>query len=97
MLTIPTMSLVLLLAAASLGSIIIYDFIVTVLFKDDHSSRLTARRNFPMRLVIYGLLAVIGAGIWIFISNWIAGAILIAGAVLAILGLIWYSATHKTS
>lgn len=97
MLTIPTMSLVLLLAAAFVVGIVVYDLVVTLLFKDSHSDRLMARRNFPMRLVVYGCLAVIGAGIWIFVSNWIAGVILIGGAIFAIVGIIWYSAAHKTS
>ena len=97
MLSIPTTNFVLLLAAAFLGGIVIYDFVVTVLLGDGISDRLTARRNYPIRLVIYGLMAVIGAGIWIFISNWIAGVILIGGAAFAILGIVWYSNNHKTS
>lgn len=95
MVSLPTTNLVLLLAGVFLGGIIIYDLVVTVLLGDRLSDRLTARRNYPMRLVIYGLMAVIGAGIWIFISNWIAGVVLIGGAIFAIVGIIWYSAVHK--
>lgn len=92
---VPIASFVLLIVGALLTGFVIYDLIVTLFLRDKHSERWTARRNFPVRMIIYGALAFLGAGIWIFIKDWVSGVILIAGAIVTIGGVIWYSATHK--
>ncbi|OGV94278.1 hypothetical protein A3A66_04765 [Microgenomates group bacterium RIFCSPLOWO2_01_FULL_46_13] len=90
----PQSTLILLLVGVGLCGAAFYDLAIT-LIRDQIIGRYTARRNFPVRLVVYGLTGVVIAGVWIFMMNWIPGVILIVGAILAIIGVIWYSSTHS--
>lgn len=94
MISMPTTNFVLLLVATFFLGLVTYDIVDTLILNDRVSNRLNARRNFPIRMIVYGLIAVIGAGIWIFTLNWVPGLILIVGAAMAIIGLLWYTENH---
>ena len=94
MVTLSQSTLVLLLGGAVLLGIALYDFVATVVLTNNASKVLTTRHNYPIRLAIIGLLAIVGAGVWLFMSNWILGVVLVAGAILTIVGLVWHNANH---
>lgn len=90
MITFPISTFVLLLVAV----LVVYDFVATVVVPNSASNSMFTRKNYPIRLALFGLIAVIGAGIQLFIKDWITGTILIVGTVVAIVGLVWHAATH---
>jgi hypothetical protein len=97
MTSMPVTTLYMLLVGAFLLGLVVYDTLDTLVLHDRYSTRFNARRNFPIRLFVYGVSAVVIAGIWIFTVKWIVGTILVVGVVFTIASLIWFAKTHENT
>lgn len=83
------------LATAFIVGAVVYDAVDTAL-DDAITARMNARRNFPVRLIVWGVLGLVVAILWIALWNWVVALILLAAVGMTFGGFAWYRHTHHS-